>query len=114
MALGDGSPCEQMWGWIESKKFETKEEALEYLDQNGGNQHAYECVHNYPWPKPEERELVYHVYLEKFQNRDKRGRFRKGFSLAEYYHRYVDNATGRTTTLKDGDVIINTVEHIRS
>lgn len=119
---GDGSPCERMWDWIEQKKFETKDAAFQYLNEAGGNDHAYECVENYPWPvetppppPPPPREVVYHVYLEKERNRDSHGRFARGFHLTQYYELYIDPQTGRRTSFKpeEGDIISDTVEHIR-
>lgn len=53
-----GSPCEPAWEWIEDKKFKTKEDALKYARNSGGNEYVKHCIEEYPWdeepPKPPE------------------------------------------------------------
>ncbi len=53
-----GSPCDTVFEWIEMKKFENKQEALEYLKRTDGNQHAEDCIQNYPWGESIEERII--------------------------------------------------------
>jgi len=51
MPKGDGSPCDDAFEWIESKKFKNREDVdmWFYRHQEIPNKYMKECIDNYPW-----------------------------------------------------------------